>query len=463
MLLSTVVLTVVFGLGAVEQRKTLLAESAEERVATHLSLASTLHYRNEADIAEALLPAFETKPKKVWMRAIHVDGEILAMASLQKNNAAIPTLSRNSDNRTEVLTSLEWPSSRTLSSPEPAYVGPLAAVPFMNAQFLISIPVFSPIDPLRTDVSRSAYQQALGPSASRHPRFVAGYIEQGIFLGNIIAPTIPTLGFVLMISAIAGIALLLTLRGFVHRLDLQTAQLATLMDRTDALGLPQKIELSPQLNGNLQQIALTFNQLISDRQDLYELGDRSDFKAADNPTPQTSEAYFDPVTNLPSRHLLMEQMALVMNIAARERRHVGLVLLEIGNLGEILKTQGREVSDHVLRETASRILKSVRKSDIISRGYDAQGPGLFDADQFCVVLHGINGTQATLSAAQRLLDLLGDPVDETLILQVVAGAAVAPLHSETPEGLVKAAKNALTQARNSKETNAMPFFQEGHT
>ncbi|MDG2442563.1 MAG: hypothetical protein P8M13_04820, partial [Luminiphilus sp.] len=62
MLLSTVVLTVVFGLGAVEQRKILLAESAEERVATHLSLASTLHYRNEADIAEALLPAFETKP-----------------------------------------------------------------------------------------------------------------------------------------------------------------------------------------------------------------------------------------------------------------------------------------------------------------------------------------------------------------------------------------------------------------
>ena len=463
MLLSTVVLTVVFGLGAVEQRKILLAESAEERVATHLSLASTLHYRNEANIAEELLPALETKPKKVWVRAIHVDGEILAMASLQQNNTAIPTLPRNSGNRTEVLTSLECPSSRPLSSPEPAYVGPLAAVPFMNAQFLISIPVFSPIDPLRTDVSRSAYQQALGPSASRHPRFVAGYIEQGIFLGNIIAPTIPTLGFVLMISTIAGIALLLTLRGFVHRLDLQTAQLATLMDRTDALGLPQKIELSPQLNGNLQQIALTFNQLISDRQDLYELGDRSDFKAADNPTPQTSEAYFDPVTNLPSRHLLMEQMALVMNIAARERRHVGLVLLEIGNLGEILKTQGREVSDHVLRETASRILKSVRKSDIISRGYDARGPGLFDADQFCVVLHGINGTQATLSAAQRLLDLLGDPVDETLILQVVAGAAVAPLHSETPEGLVKAAKNALTQARNSKETNAMPFFQEGHT
>ena len=198
-----------------------------------------------------------------------------------------------------MLPSLEWPSSRTLSSPEPAYVGPLAAVPFMNAQFLISIPVFSPIDPLRTDVSRSAYQQALGPSASRHPRFVAGYIEQGIFLGNIIAPTIPTLGFVLMISAIAGIALLLTLRGFVHRLDLQTAQLATLMDRTDALGLPQKIELSPQLNGNLQQIALTFNQLISDRQDLYELGDRSDFKAADNPTPQTSEAYFFSTTKTP--------------------------------------------------------------------------------------------------------------------------------------------------------------------
>ena len=463
MLLSTVVLTVVFGLGAVEQRKTLLAESAEERVSTHLSLASTLHYRNEADIAEALLPALETKPKKVWMRAIHVDGEILAMASLQKNNAAIPTLSRNSGNRTEILTVVEWPTNRKLSNSESAYVGPLAAVPFMTAQLLISIPVFSPIDPMRSDVSRSAYQQALGPSTSRPTRFVAGYIEQGIFLGEIIAPMIPTLSFVLMISTIAGIALLFTLRSFVHRLDSQTAQLATLMDRTDALGLPQRIELSPQLNGNLQQIALTSNQLISDRQDLHELGERSDFKAADNPTQQTSEAYFDPATSLPSRQLLMEQMALVMNIAARERRHVGLVLLEIGNLGEILKTQGRETGDPVLRDITSRILKSVRKSDIISRGYDAQGPGLFDADQFCVVRHGINGTQAALSAAQRLLDLLKNPISETHRLQVVAGAAVAPLHSETSEGLVKAAKNALTQARNSKETNAIPFFQEGHT
>jgi len=422
-----------------------------------------LHYRNEADIAEALLPALETTPKKVWMRAIHVDGEILAMAYLQQNNAAIPTLSRNSGNRTEILTVVEWPTNRKLSNSESAYVGPLAAVPFMTAQFLISIPVFSPIDPLRSDVSRSAYQQALGPSTSRPTRFVAGYIEQGIFLGEIIAPMIPTLSFVLMISTIAGIALLFTFRSFVHRLDSQTAQLATLMDRTDALGLPQRIELSPQLNGNLQQIALTSNQLISDRQDLHELGERSDFKAADNPTPQTSEAYFDPATNLPSRQLLMEQMALVMNIAARERRHVGLVLLEIGNLGEILKTQGRETSDPGLREITSRILKSVRKSDIISRGYDAQGPGLFDADQFCVVRHGINGTQAALSAAQRLLDLLKNPISETHRLQVVAGAAVAPLHSETSEGLVKAAKNALTQARNSKETNAIPFFQEGHT
>ena len=81
MLLSTVVLTVVFGLGTVEQRKILLTESAEETVSTHVFLASTLHYQNEADMAEALLPALETKPKKVWMRALHVDGEILATAS----------------------------------------------------------------------------------------------------------------------------------------------------------------------------------------------------------------------------------------------------------------------------------------------------------------------------------------------------------------------------------------------
>lgn len=463
MLMATVVLATVFGLGAVEQRKTLLAASVLEMASTHVLLASTLHFRNGDGITKILLPALETKPKKVWMRAVHVDGEILATVPVQKNNAVIPTPYRNSGNRMEVLTSVEWPTTHTLANSKPAYAGKLAGIPFMNAQFMISIPVFSAIDPLRTDVSRSAYQEALGPSASRPQQFVAGYVEQSIFLGEIISPMLPTLGFVLLISAIAGIALFFILRGFVERLDSQTAQLAALMDRTDALGLPQKIEPTPQFNENLQQIAFTFNQLISDRQALHELGNSSDVEAADNATQQKSEAYFDPVTNLPSRQLLMEQMALLMDIAARERRHVGLVLLEIGNIGEILKTQGREVSDQVLREIASRILKSVRKSDIISRGYDAGGPGLFDADQFCVVLHGINGTGGALSAAQRLLDLLRDPVNEAFMLQVVAGAAVAPLHSETPEGLVNAAKKALIAARNSKDTNAIPFFQEEQT
>jgi hypothetical protein len=37
----------------------------------------------------------------------------------------------------------------------------------MNAQFLISIPVYSSVDPLRTDITRSAYQQALIPVTGR--------------------------------------------------------------------------------------------------------------------------------------------------------------------------------------------------------------------------------------------------------------------------------------------------------
>ncbi len=463
-LLLSLVLAIGLSIGAVEQRTRVLTESAQVTILRDFTFASPIHFRNVAELNKALLAALEIMPKEIWLRAIHVDGEVLTTAHLAKTNNTswdeITSVSRTSANRSEVLTTIEWPTKKAGGKYNSA--GALGALPLMNAQFLTSIPVYSAVDPLRTDITRSAYQQALIPITGRPLSFITGYIEQGISLREIVTPLMPILGFIFAISLMIGLSVIFTFRIFIRRVDLETAELAVCVNWTDEQGVSQKIEPSLQQNLNLQEITTAFNRLISDQHELRAHSAVDTFNVNESRIQGVNAAYFDPVTQLPCRQLLLEQMTVLMDIAARERRYVGLVLLEVGSIGEILKTHGREFSDDVLREITSRILNSVRKCDIVSRGYDAEGAAILDADQFCVVLHGINDTQEALAHAEGLIDLVRAPVKESLKLQVAAGVAAAPLHGETPESLLSAAKAALVAARESNAPSGVIFFEEQH-
>ena len=97
---------------------------------------------------------------------------------------------------------------------------------------------------------------------------------------------------------------------------------------------------------------------------------------------------------------------------------------------------------------------------MVSRGFDANGKAILDADQFCIVLHGLDNVQSLYSSAERLLDLSRLPVyvaDEPLNLSVVASAAAAPQHGKTAEGLISSAKTALIKAREVKAPNPVLF------
>jgi len=458
-LLGALLLTMVLGYGALEQRTRALADSAQDMVSTNLSLATMLHFRNKSATEEALARklALEIHPQKLWLRAIHVDGELVATASAGEPEQGTTSFIRASHNRLEVLWTFELFSHNAATH----YQGELAAIPFMNTSLVISAPVFSPIDPLRTDVTRSAYQQAQSSGSGQPQRYVAGYIEQAIFLGDILASIKPTLLLALTISALISCGTLVLYYLTVHRANSETAQLANLIERAGEDGVAENVITITSQDPNLQQITSAFNQLADDYNKLYFRGEMAYSTLEENGPQHPYENYFDPITALPCHQLLLEKMTLLMDIAARERRYVGLVLLEVSNIGTILRTKGRDASDNVLREIKTRIVKSVRKSDIISRGYDAHGAAILDADQFCIVLHGIASIEGARAAAERLLNTLSVPISEDLTLQVLASVAVAPQHSETSEGLIGVAKASLNMARNSSTSAIIVCSEQG--
>ena len=85
-LLLSLVLAIGLSIGAVEQRTRVLAESAQATILRDFTFASPIHFRNVAELNKALLAALEIMPKEIWLRAIHVDGEVLTTAHLAKTN-----------------------------------------------------------------------------------------------------------------------------------------------------------------------------------------------------------------------------------------------------------------------------------------------------------------------------------------------------------------------------------------
>ena len=444
-LLGVAVFTIGLSITAFEQRKTLLAASAENKVSTNRTLPSLMHFRSQVRVREALALKLklETNPQQLWLRALHVDGEVLAIVPRHDSTGGTTAFTRTSANRLKVLTAVELFAHNTAAH----YRGTLAAIPFMDAQFKISMPVFSPIDPLRTDVSQTAYQQALSRAADRPRRFVAGYIEQGIFVGDILETMIPTLGQALIISIFTSLTVLLTFWFFAHRTGVKAAQLEDQARQFDQQGLSQYTGVTSA--PPTYKYGRPYPQVKPS-----ELMESATLAKYD---PSTST---DPVTNLPCRQQLREHMAMLLRAAASEHSCVGLVLIEVCSIAPIFKAKGREVSNSVLKEMTARILNSIRRSDMASRGYDAGGEAMLDADQFCIVLQGIDDLQGLARVAQRLMDLLRQPVTvagETFSLSVVASAAAAPQHGVTPEGLLTAVKSALLEARESEAPNAILF------
>ena len=444
-LLGTVVLTIALSFGALEQRKTLLAVSAQDMVSINVTLSPLLHFRDQSAIRKALALKLrlETNPKKIWFRALHVDGEVLAKAPQRESDSGTTKFVRTYSNRLALLTGIDLFAHNSAAH----YRGALAAIPFMDAQFKISTPVLSPIDPLRTDVPRLAYQQAMSQPTDQPLQFVVGYIEQGIFLGDILETMIPTLRQALVMSMIISALVLLAFYYFAARSRASAAQLTARLAQFDQKKPPKRMESAHGLPTHGERISAPKGRPSG----LPLNTTRSNFADA---------ATVDPVTSLPDRQQLLEHMAKVMGVAEAEHRCVGLVLIEVCSIRNILQTKGRDVSDDILREITSRILTSIRRSDLASRGYGADGKAILDADQFCIVLHSLDNTQGVGAAAERLLDLLRLPVtlaDETFSLSVVASAATAPQHSKTPEGLISAAKSALIEARESRAPNTILF------
>lgn len=156
--------------------------------------------------------------------------------------------------------------------------------------------------------------------------------------------------------------------------------------------------------------------------------------------------HYDPLTGLPNRALLMQQL----EAAFAARQPVGLIVVDLSGFTDINNTMGHAAGDDVLRQAAARI-RDVAGSDAhVAR---------IGGDEFAAMLPLRD--PLTLGAAARAINrALSRPMlagDGEVRVGSDCGMAMAPDHADTPDELMGNAELALLQARKGGHNEAAMF------
>ena len=118
--------------------------------------------------------------------------------------------------------------------------------------------------------------------------------------------------------------------------------------------------------------------------------DITERKAAENEIAQL--AFYDHLTGLPNRRLLLDRLRHALAGCARSRRYGALLFFDLDNFKTLNDTLGHDVGDQLLVEVASRLQSCVRQSDTVAR---------LGGDEFVVVLEDLDGSDGDQLAAMQ--------------------------------------------------------------
>lgn len=333
---------------------------------------------------------------------------------------------------------------------------------------VISVPVTTTVNPLTRELAPSAFAQANFLVQEKSSRFVIGYVEAGVTERDLWVSMTPfAIQWGLISSGLVLIAFLIV-RSSANSIGKPLEQLGRIADQISHGEVPNQIRLNYGRNDEIADIAGVLNGVIMGVHKLKSQMDvdksllslkvdaqQKKLSAAEEEVNQTRNrlkrvANIDPVTQLPNRRLILEQLDMLIRIASREQRHIGVLLIDIANLGKINDTLSHDVGDHVLREIANRLTETVRRSDVVSYDDTPKDVSRVSHDEFFVLLHGIKSVEDAEQAGRRILEVLTEPVtvgDQQILPMLFMGVAIAPDHGVTGENLLRAADIAANDSR----------------
>jgi len=167
-------------------------------------------------------------------------------------------------------------------------------------------------------------------------------------------------------------------------------------------------------------------------------------------------AFFDPLTQLPNRRLLLDRLHRAVAAGTRRKSCGAVLLIDLDNFKLLNDTEGHEIGDQLLVEVARRLKTCVRDQDSLAH----QG-----GDEFIIILEDL-GTdlQAAATRAELVAEKIMQALRETYQLGVIehhsqASIGIATFRdpADSAEEILKRADTAMYRAK-AEGRNTVRFF-----
>jgi len=160
------------------------------------------------------------------------------------------------------------------------------------------------------------------------------------------------------------------------------------------------------------------------------------------------QAMYDPLTGLPNRSLLHDQLKLEIELSKRARTSFAVVLMDLDRFKEVNDTLGHYVGDELLCEVGRRLKETVRTVDTVAR---------LGGDEYVVLIHDI-APEDTLIVANKILATLDKPFhwkNQSIDLGASLGISLCPSQSTDADELLRCADIAMYVAKRAGKGHAV--------
>jgi diguanylate cyclase (GGDEF)-like protein/PAS domain S-box-containing protein len=183
--------------------------------------------------------------------------------------------------------------------------------------------------------------------------------------------------------------------------------------------------------------------------------DISEQKAAEREIHEL--AFYDPLTSLPNRRLLLDRLKQEIAAAKRQNYYGSLFFLDLDHFKTLNDSRGHQVGDELLIQVAKRLKSIIRDEDTACR---------LGGDEFIVMVPGRYSllSQATSHAAmlaEKILYTINQPFTvqgSEHHFSTSIGVTLFPEVADQPEAVIQQADTAMYRAKESGR-NGISFYR----
>jgi len=163
------------------------------------------------------------------------------------------------------------------------------------------------------------------------------------------------------------------------------------------------------------------------------------------------QALHDPLTGLPNRYLLNENVEKSIYDSDRNKKKFAILIIDLDKFKYINDSLGHIVGDILLQKVSIRLKKCLRKSEFLSR---------IGGDEFVIILIDIIASDNVLTICNRIIDAFKEPFEinnNNLFIYPSIGISVYPDDGLSYTELYKNADLAMYEAKKCGGNNCKFF------